>query len=59
MAVKVNGALIVEQKYVWGIDNGTEVIPCWNYKIASSISEATGRPLKMCVHYITEWMEAQ
>lgn len=61
MAVKVNGALIVEQVYEFGCKILNEPVDWVGFENAICMVEVSPdtRKLYMRVHYITEEMEAQ
>lgn len=61
MATIINGATIVEQTYEFGVESKTgEVIECPGYDVATDVLLVEpNAKLKMRVHYVTEWMDAQ
>lgn len=60
MATMINGAVIVEQEYEFGVTlgDGIDSRPM-DYNTAKSISERDNRPMRMRVVYKTEWMDGQ
>lgn len=60
MATTINGAVIVDQIYEFGVTlgDGTDSRPM-DYNTAKSISDRDSLPMRMRAVYKTEWMDAQ